>query len=112
MAVAGTHFTKQPISRFVIEMREWHAARSGQHRSLNNAIVDQRVVDNDVIAPEKMADDRDIGRMTADEDQTVLGAVNGSECLFELAVDRPLARDRTARRHRRAVAVDGFLRDL
>ena len=76
----------------------------------DDAVVDQRIVHDHVVAAEQMADDRDIGRMAADQRDGVLGAVNARQRPFQLAVDRPLAGHRAARRHRGAVAVDRRLR--
>ena len=89
--IARTRFAEQPIRGFVVEMWKWHATRPGEHRPLNNAVVDQRVVDDHVIAAEQMADNGDIGRMPADKDDAVVSAVNLGQRLFELSVNRAFA---------------------
>ena len=66
-------------------------------RGLTKRYGNQAVVDDDVVAPEKMPDDRDIGRMAADQDDTVLATVYVGEGTLELAMDRALAGDRTTR---------------
>ena len=106
VAVARTRFAEQPVGGFVVEMRKRHPARAGQDRTLDDAVVDQRVVNDHVVAAEQMPDHGDVGRMTADEGDAVLGAVEAGQRVFELAVDRALAGDRAARRDGGAVAVD------
>ena len=71
--------------------------------------MDQRVVHDDVVAAEQMADHRDVRRVSADQRDAVLGAVDPCQRAFELAVYRPLARNRPARRDRGAIAIDRCL---
>ena len=110
MPVARARLAKQPIGGFVVEMRKRHPPRPGKHRALNDAVVDQRIVHDHVVAAEQMADHRDIRRMAADQGDAVLGAVDARQRVLQLAMDRALAGDRTARRDRGAVAVDRRLR--
>jgi len=58
--------------------------------------MDQRIVNNYVVAAEQMPDHSDIRRMAANQDDAVLAAMDPRQHLFQLAVDRPLAGDRTA----------------
>ena len=109
IAVARPRLGEQPVGLFVVEMAERHASRSRQQRSLNNAVVDQGIMDDEVVAPEQTADDGHIGRVAADEDNAVLGAVQLRQSLFEFAVKRALAGNRAACRDRGAIAVDGAL---
>ena len=99
--VARPRLAQQPVGGFVVEMRKRHPAGAGKHRALNDAVVDQRVVNDHVVAAEQMPDDRDVGRMAADQDDAVFAAVDPRERLLELAVNRPLAGDRPAGRDRR-----------
>ncbi len=103
---AGPRLRQQPIGGLVVEMGERGPARPGQHCALNDAVVNERVVHDHVVAAQEMADHGDVGRMAADQDDAVLGAVQTGQRPLELAVHRPLARDRAARRDRGAVAVD------
>src|SRR6516165_7520829 len=95
-AVAWTSFAQQPIGRFMVEMRKWHPACSGEHRTLRDAVMDQRIMHDDVIASEQMTDNRHVGRVAADQNDAVFGAVHFGERALERAVNRTLTRYRTA----------------
>ncbi len=110
MSVARARLAEEPIGGLVVEVGERDPPRPGKHRPLDDAVVDQRVMDDDVVAPEQVPDDGDVGRMAADEDDAILGAVQSGERLFQLAVNRPFAGDRAAGRDRGAVAIDRRLR--
>src|SRR6516225_11355847 len=96
-AVAWTSFAQQPVGRFMVEMRKWHPARPGEHRTLGDAVVDQRVVHDNVIASEQMTDDRHVGGVAADQNDGVLRAMHLGERTLECAMNGALTRDRTAR---------------
>ena len=92
-------------------MTERHAARARQDRALHDAVVDEGVVHDHIIATEQMADDGNVGRVSADQHDAVLGAVDPRQRLLQFAVDRALSRYHAAGRDRGAVAVDrGFRR--
>src|SRR3974390_2170578 len=101
--VARTQLAEQPIRGSVVEMAKRCPARSGQHRSLNDTVVDQRIVNDYVVTAEQMPDHGDVRRVAADQNDTILAAMDPRQCLFQLAVDRPFTRDRTARRDRSPV---------
>src|SRR5205823_1334685 len=69
-----------------------------------------RVVDDHVVAAEQMADDSHIGRMAADQHDTVLGTMHPRQRLLQFAMDRALPRYHAAGRYRGAVAIDCCLR--
>jgi hypothetical protein len=103
---------QQPIERFPIVVRERHASRARQLAADQCAVVDQRIVHDQVLRPEQVSDGRHIGRVATDEHDAVVHAMGSGERLFEFAVDRTLAGDQPARRGRRAVAVNGRLGGL
>ena len=106
MPMARAQLGEHLVGRFVVEMGERHAPRARQDRALHDAVVDQRIVDDHIVAPKQMADHRDVGRMAADQGDAVFGAVDSRQRLFELAMDRALAGDRAAGRDRGAIAID------
>src|ERR1700758_2492639 len=85
------------IGRFMVEMREWHPARSGEHRTLGDAVVDQRIMHDNVIASEQMTDNRHVSRVTADQNDAVFGAMYFGERAFKRTVNRALTRYWTTR---------------
>ena len=74
-----------------------------------HAVVDERVVQDEVLGPHQMADGPDIRGMAADENGSILDAEEVGDATLELAVDRAFACDESARGDRRAVAVNGHL---
>ncbi len=69
-------------------------------------------MDDQIVAAEQMPDDRNVRRVSADECNTILAAMQARQRLLQLAVERSLAGNRTAGRDRGAVAVDCRLRRL
>src|SRR5205807_10199260 len=61
---------------------------------------------------EEVADHRDVGEITADEDQAIIGTEELGKSPLELAVQGELAGDDAARRGRGAVLVDRRLGSL
>src|SRR6266404_8782857 len=59
-----------------------------------------------------MTNHRDVGRVAADEDESVLGAERSGKLPFEFAMDSPLARGEAARRDRGSIARNGGHRCL
>ena len=64
--MAWAQLPQQPIRGLVVEMRKRHPACTGEHRPLNDTVVDQRIVNNYVVAAEQMTDHGDVRRMAAD----------------------------------------------
>src|SRR3954452_6994917 len=75
MAVTPARFGQHLVSSIGIEMTERHPARSRQNRPLDDAVVDQRVMNDDVVAPEQVPDHGDVRRVPADQRDAVLRAV-------------------------------------
>ncbi len=73
--IARACFAKDAVSGFGIEMREGYPARAGQKRALDDAVVDQSVVHDHVVAAKQLPDHSDVGRMAADEGDAIFGAV-------------------------------------
>ena len=94
------------VGRLGIEVVKRDPPRAGQHRALHDAVVNERIMHDDVVAAEQMADNGDVRRMAADQRDRVLSAVNARQCPFQIAVDRALAGHWAARRDRGAIAVD------
>ena len=88
-------------------MRERPAAGAAKDRALHDAVVRQRVVQDQVAGAEQVADDRLVGRVAADEHDRVFGADEVGDAAFQLAVQRLLAGDQPAGRDARAVAGHG-----
>src|SRR6516162_4567576 len=107
--VAWTQLAQQPIGRLVVEMRKWHPACAGQRRSLDDAVVNQRIVNDHVVSTEQMPDHRNVGRMAPDKNGAILAAMYPCEHLLELAVKRPFAGDRATRRDRGPITVNRIL---
>ncbi len=57
MPGAPARLAEQPVSGLVVEMGERRPARPGQRRPLDDAVVDQRIMNDDVVAPEQTPDD-------------------------------------------------------
>src|SRR6516225_10227250 len=108
--VAWTQLAQQPVCGSVVEMRKRHPACAGQRRPLNDAVMDQRIVNDYIVPAEQMPDHGDIRRMAADQNDTILAAMDLRQRPLQLAVDRPFTRDRTARRDRSPVTVNRSLR--
>ena len=56
---------QQSIRGLVIEMRKRHPTCTRERRPLNDAVVDQRIVNNYVVTSEQMTDQGDVRRMAA-----------------------------------------------
>ena len=91
----------------VVRKREPFCAR--QLDALQRAVVYQCVMQDQVFRSKQITDGGDIGGMTADEGNGFVHVINFGKRGLELAVDRPLARNNTTRRHRGAVLIDGRL---
>src|SRR5262249_62241453 len=101
---------EDPVGRLGVEMTERRAPRPRQHCPLDDAVVDQRIMDDEVVAAEQMTYYRDVCRMAADQGDAVFGAVNPCQRALEVAVYRALAGNRPTGRDGRAIAIDRRLR--
>ena len=110
--VARTQLAEQTIGGFVVKMAKRRPACPRQCCSLGDAVVDQRIMHDQIVAAEQMPDDSNVRRMSADERDTIVGAMEARQRLLQLAVKRSLAGNRAAGRDCCAVAVDCRLRRL
>ena len=74
--VAWTQLAQEPICGSVVEMRKRHPTCAGQRRPLNDAVVDQCIVNDYVVTTEQMPNHGDIRRMAADQNDTILAAMD------------------------------------
>ena len=104
---------EQLVERLPIVVRERPAAGAGEDRALDDAVVRQRVVQDQVAGAEQVAD-RPFRSSSARRRSTIASStpMKSAMAAFQLAVQRLLARDQPAGRNAGAVAVDGFLRGL
>src|ERR1700730_4931835 len=93
--VARTQITEQTIGGYVVEMGKRRPAGPRQSCSLGDAVVDQRIMHDQIVAPGRMPDGRTVRRMSAAERDTILAAMETRQRLLELAVERSLAGHRT-----------------
>src|SRR5438105_15298641 len=91
MVVARTQLAQQAVCRLVVEVAKRRPARAGQRRSLSDAVMNQRIVHDQIVAAEQMSDDGDVCRMTTDEHGAILAAMKLRQRLLQLALQRPLA---------------------
>ena len=91
-------------------MREGPTLRARQLRAHDDAVVGERVVDDEVARAEEGGDRRDVGRVPTDEGETRFLLIVFSERRFERPVHRPFACYEPARRGRDPIPVDGIAR--
>ncbi len=108
-AIGGPQLFQQLVERAPVVVREGPAAGARQHRALHDAVVGQRVVDDQVAGSEQVAERGFVGAVAADEDQRRVDADEAGQLGFELAVDRLFAGHEAAGRDAGAKAVDGPL---
>ena len=94
------------IERGEIVVRERSALRARQMRAADDAVVGERVVNNEVARADQGADRRHVRRVPADEGQAGVLPVVPGERRLERPMHRPFAGHEPARRRRDAVAVD------
>ncbi len=98
---------QQLIERLPIVVGKRNAARARQLAAQERAVVDQRIMDDEILRAEQVADGRHVGGMAAHEHDAVVDAVYLGQGALQFTVNGALAGDQAARRCRRAVAVDG-----
>ena len=67
-AILVPQFAQQLIERLPIVVRERPPPCAGKNRTLHDAVVGQRVVQDQIAGAEQVADRRFVGRVAADED--------------------------------------------
>jgi hypothetical protein len=82
--VARTQLAEQTIGGFVVEMGKRRPARPRQCCSLGDTVVDQRIMHDQIVAPEQMPDNSNVRRMSADERDTILAAMEARQRLLQL----------------------------
>jgi len=90
-------------------MRKRHAPRARERGPLNNAVMDQCIMDDDVVSTEQVANDGNVRRMPTDQSDAVLRPVDPGEPVFEIPMELALARYRSARLYRRPISVHSRL---
>ncbi len=98
---------QQALGRRDVVVREAQATGARELGALQDAVVDRRIVQNQIRLAQQIADDRDVGGVAADKGDAILGVMQPCEPTFQLAVQRPLAGDEPAGGARRAEAIDG-----
>ena len=93
-AVFAAELRQQLIERLPIVVREGPPPGAGRS-PLHDAVVGQRVVQDQVAGAEQVADRRFVGRVAADEDDRIFDAEEFGDRPLQLAVDR-LSRPRPA----------------
>src|SRR5438045_8947513 len=66
-AIFAADFRKQGIEGLPVVVRKWPTASAGKNRALNNAVVSQRIVNDEVARTKKVADRRFVRGVAADE---------------------------------------------
>jgi len=99
MAELATLRTEDLLQRIEIIVREIAPVRARQLGADNDAVVRQRVMNDEVFRPDDGADHRHVGRMPADEQQRCLCAIERRQLSLEHAMEGPLARGQTAGGH-------------
>ena len=100
---------KQFVQRAPVIVRKCTMHRSRQLGALQNAVVRERIVDNEVTRTGKMTEDGRIGKIAADEHDRVFGSNQVGKLVFEFTVEWPLAGDQATRRHRCSHCIDCLL---
>ena len=101
---------QQRIERVEVVVGERAALGLRQLRAHDDAVVGERIVDDEVARAEEGADRRNVGGVPADERQACLLAVVAGERRLERPMDGALAGDQPARRSGDPVAVDRLAR--
>ena len=99
----GRQFAQQPVERAEIVVRERPAPGPGQPDALQDAVVGELVVQREVRRAQQLADDPDVGGMTAHQGEGRLGAQQPGDGCLQLTVQRALPGGDPARRYRRPV---------
>ena len=94
---------------FCVIVAEEAPVRAGKLGAGQGAVVNELVVDDEILRSQQRCDGRDVGEVSADEDERGIDAVEVRELCLEFAVDRPLSRDEAAGRSRYPVTFDRLL---
>ena len=108
--ILATDLGEELLGSVEIVVRERPAAGPGEHGTLQETVVGERVVEHEVAGADDVADHRLVRRMAADKRDRVFRAHEPGDFPLELLVDHLLARHEPACRHARAVAIERRLR--
>ena len=106
--VLRAQLAQEAIGGGKIVVREAQPVRTREQGSLHRAVVQQLVAEHGVARPHEVRDRGNVRRDAADVENAVLDPNESRKLLLELLMDRSLARDDSARRNRRAIAMDGI----
>ena len=104
--VVAPGLAQQIVYRLPIVVLEGYAPGTREDRPHDDAVVDKRIMQDQILGPEEMRDRRDVGPVPADKGQAGLGIEKLGECAFEFDMNGSFAADDAARRHRRAVTIE------
>ena len=105
-AVPVPDLGQRSVERFVVVVWKRTPLCTGEQRTLHDAVVGQRIVDDQIFRADQMADRRFVGRVSADHQDRILHPDPTGNAFFQLTVDRFLARHQSAGRHAGAVFLD------
>ena len=94
------------VERRDVVVRERAPLCARQLCAHDDAVVGERIVDDEIARADQGADCRHVGGVSADKRQACVLAIVVCKRRLQRAVDRPLARDKTAGRSRYAIAID------
>ena len=106
--VAAANLAQQLVQALPVVVRKGAPLRAGKLDALQDAVVDQCVVNDQILGAEQIADAGYIGGMAADEDDAVLDAVKIGQRGLQIALDGAFAGYQAAGGGRGAPAVDGI----
>ena len=101
---------QQGVELVVIVVAERTLPRLRGPRPLDHAVVGQLVIEDQILRPEEVGEDRSVRAVAAREDRGRLGAEKRRQFPIEVVEEGVVAADHPARRGAAAEAVDGGLR--
>ena len=110
--VLGALLAQDFLQRLEIVVLVGERLGARQAHADNGAVVHELVMHDEILRAHDGADGRHVGGMTADEHQRSFNANCLGDLLLQLAVQRRIAGNHTARRHRGAISIDGGLGSL
>ena len=101
---------EEPLGGGNVVVRKVQAPGAGKLSALLDAVVAERVGQDEIRLAQQIANNGDVGGMTADEGDAILGAMKRRQPLLEGAMQRTLARNQPACRTRCTILSDRRLR--
>ena len=83
---------QRALKRLHVAVRAKDPLGAGELGALHDAVVDQRICDNQILRPQQATDHRDVGRVAAHKGDGVLDTMQTGQCRLELAMHGTLAR--------------------